>query len=113
MTNNALIRQFEQGLIPCDAFHHADHVRVAFAYLCEYSVAEALERFVVALKRFATACGKPQLYNENITRSYFALISERMAAREGSSWEEFSRCNPDLLVWKRGNPEALLSRSSQ
>ena len=113
MTNKEFIRQFEQGLIPCDAFHHADHVRVAFAYLCEYSVAEALERFVVALKRFATACGKPQLYKEDLTRAYFALISERMVASEGSSWEEFARRNPDLLIWKRGNPEALLSRYSQ
>jgi len=113
VTNKEFIRQFEQGLIPCDAFHHADHVRVAFAYLCEYSVAEALERFVVALKRFATACGKPQLYKEDLTRAYFALISERMVASEGSSWEEFARRNPDLLIWKRGNPEALLSRYSQ
>jgi hypothetical protein len=63
-TNRELIQRFESGAIPAESFHHADHVRLAFAYLCEYPVFEALQRFCLALKRFAETLGKSQLYND-------------------------------------------------
>jgi hypothetical protein len=102
MSNEELIRCFENDELPEDSFHHADHVQLAFAYLCEYPVLRALEKFSSALKRFAAARGKPQLYNETITCAYFFLIRERMAGREGVGWEEFARENPGLLGWKDG-----------
>jgi hypothetical protein len=102
LNNRRLIQQFECDLIPEDSFHHADHVRMAFAYLCEYSPPQALDKFSGALKRFAAARGKSRLYHETITHAYFFLIRERMARFPGSDWKNFSRQNPDLLVWKNG-----------
>jgi hypothetical protein len=102
MTNQELIRCFESDAVPESSFHHADHVHLAFAYLCEYPVLQALEKFANALKRFAAARGKTQLYNETITCAYFFLIRERMARSESADWEEFARDNPDLLIWKAG-----------
>jgi len=64
MNNEELIRCFENDTVPERSFHHADHVRLAFVYLCEYPVLMALEKFANALKRFAVARGKTQLYNE-------------------------------------------------
>jgi hypothetical protein len=103
MTGDQLIKQFEDGTTPPGAFHHADHVRLAFEYLCRYSVLEALQRFSDALKRFATAQGKAQLYHETITWAYLLLIRER-SARAGctQTWAEFAKHNSDLLVWKGG-----------
>ena len=109
MTNEELIRRFENNAVSGDSFHHADHVRLAFAYLREYRVLQALEKFASALKRFAAARGKTQLYNETITCAYFFLIHERMACCQGADWEEFARQNPDLLIWKDG----ILSRYYQ
>lgn len=106
MSDEELIRCFEENAVPEDSFHHADHVRLAFAYLREYPVLRALEKFASALKRFAAARGKTQLYNETVTCAYFFLIRERMARCEGVAWEEFVQRNPDLLVWKDG----ILSR---
>jgi hypothetical protein len=102
MSNQELIRCFESDAVPEDSFHHADHVHLAFAYLCQYPVLQALEKFANALKRFAAARGKTQLYNETITCAYFFLIRERMAGYEGADWEDFAHRNPDLLVWKGG-----------
>ena len=109
MSNEEFIRCFENDALPEDSFHHADHVRLAFAYLRKYPVLQALEKFASALKRFAAARGKTQIYNETITCAYFFLIRERMARSEGGSWEEFARQNPDLLIWKDG----ILSRYYQ
>ncbi|MGA8274356.1 MAG: hypothetical protein WB919_22555 [Candidatus Sulfotelmatobacter sp.] len=108
-SNRELIRCFESDAIPADSFHHADHVRLAFAYLCEYSVLHALEKFAGALQRFAAARGKTELYNETITCAYFFLIRERMARSEVANWEEFASQNSDLLAWKDG----ILSRYYQ
>jgi hypothetical protein len=103
MTGEDLIRQFEDSATPVETFHHADHVRLAFEYLCRYPVIEALERFPAALKRFAAARGKAQLYHETITWAYLLLIRERIARAGGApAWEEFAERNADLLIWKGG-----------
>ena len=103
MTGEELIQQFERGATPADTFHHADHVRLGFEYLCRYTVLEALENFSAALKRFATIQGKEKLYHETITWAYLLLIRQRMAhAGCAQTWETFAERNPDLLIWKGG-----------
>jgi hypothetical protein len=102
MTNEQIIHCFETNAIPEHSFHHADHVRLAFAYLAIYPPLQALENFSAALKRFATARGKSQLYHETITHAYFFLIRERMARCSTANWDEFADQNPDLLIWKNG-----------
>ena len=106
MRNKELIHGFETNAIPPDSFHHADHVRLAYAYLSEYPALVALGKFSDALKRFAAGLGKTQLYNETITCAYFFLIHERMARHQVRDWDEFACLNPDLLTWKDG----ILSR---
>ena len=102
MNNEELIRCFERGAVPEDSFHHADHVRLGFAYLSRYQPLQALEKFSSALKAFAAARGKSGLYHETITHAYFFLIRERMARSGSEDWEEFAASNPDLLIWKNG-----------
>jgi len=102
MTDQELIRNFESCCLPQEFFHHTDHVRLAFAYLSNHTPLEALQRFTTALKRYATALGKAQLYHETITHAYFFLIRERMARHPGDCWEDFARSNADLLQWKGG-----------
>ena len=104
-TTNDLIDNFEQGKL--EQFHHSDHVRMAFEYLCRYPALEALGRFSDALRRFAAAQGKPNLYHETITWAYVLIIRQRMAqSANPRDWNEFARNNPDLFVWKKG----ILSR---
>jgi hypothetical protein len=106
ITDPELVSLFERGETAGENFHHADHLRLAHAYLCEYPTLIALGRFSEALQRYAAARGKTHLYNETITCAYFFLIRERMARLEDQSWEDFVRRNPDLLIWKDG----ILSR---
>lgn len=94
------VRTFEDCTLPNSAFHHRDHVRLAWLYLRRHPPVEALTRFAGSLKRFATANGHPGLYHETITWAFLLLIHERMARGEATAWEEFAAGNPDLLVWK-------------
>jgi hypothetical protein len=102
MNNEDIIRHFESGDVPAESFHHADHVRLAFAYLSLYAPLAALEKFATALKFYAAILGKSQLYHETITHAYFFLIRERMVREDASDWDEFAANNPDLLVWEGG-----------
>jgi hypothetical protein len=105
-----LVEEFEAGR-PRGGFHHVDHVQVAFAYIAEFPFLEAVGRFCAALRRFAVAQGKPNLYHETITWAYMILIRERMArVGQEQSWEEFAGRNRDLLVWKDGILSSLYSR---
>ena len=101
MTEHEWMAEFEKCTLPNGSFHHADHVKMAFLYLQKYPPLEALSRFSSALKRFAAAQGKPDLYNETITWGFILLIRERMArASSTQSWAEFSVSNADLLLWQ-------------
>ena len=116
MNDSEWMQAFESCTLPNGSFHHTDHVRMAFLYLQKYPPLEALGRFSSALTRFATANGKPALYNETITWAFLLLIRERIA-RAGSlqSWGEFSAANADLLrgddniLKKYYRPETLTS----
>lgn len=102
MTDDELLSGFEGCTLPNEAFHHQEHVRVAFLYLLRYPALQALEHFSSAIRRFAEAHGKTTLYNETVTWAYILLIRERMA-RIGhpQSWPEFQAENPDLFDRKR------------
>jgi hypothetical protein len=102
MSSEEIIQRFETGAVPEDSFHHADHVRLAFAYLSLYGPLEALEKFTNALKSYAASLGKSERYHETITHAYFFLIRERMAREGPVAWDEFAASNCDLLVWKGG-----------
>lgn len=101
MSEEEFVARFEDGSLSNECFHHGDHVRMAFIYFCRYPALQAIERFSVALARFAAAKGKPGLYNETVTWAFLFLIRERMA-RSGrpQTWEEFADENQDLLRWK-------------
>ena len=101
MTNADLICWFESDSLPGE-FHHADHVRLAFAYLSEYPALEALEKFRAALQGYTAARGQSQRYHETITYTLFFLIRERMARNPASDWDAFKSRNPDLFCWKDG-----------
>lgn len=81
MDDRELVNAFEAGSVPGGGFHHEQHVRVAWYYLRQHSLLEALERFQTNLRAFAQAQGKPDLYHETITTAYVLLINERILTR--------------------------------
>jgi hypothetical protein len=101
MNDDEFIASFEDCSLANENFHHADHVRMAFLYLCRYPPLEALQLFSGSLVKFATVHNKRTLYHETITWAFLLLIRERMV-RSGrqETWAEFSANNKDLLTWK-------------
>ena len=101
MEDEKIVRSFEAGQAPPGGFHHREHVRVAWWYLRQHGLPDALARFCAGLRRFAAANGKPGLYHETITTAYVLLINERLdGTARGLTWDAFAGRNPDLLLWK-------------
>ena len=120
VTDDEFVCSFEDCTLPNSAFHHRDHVRLAWVYLRRHPALEALARFTTGLQRFATFHGHPGLYHETITWAYLFLIHERMAnAPEEESFEAFTARNPDLFAWKPSildryyDPEILQSERAR
>jgi O-phosphoseryl-tRNA(Cys) synthetase len=76
MSDEAFIRAFESGQIPPEDFHHADHVRLALAYLMDSaSVADAAERMASSLRAFARAAGHEDKYHHTLTVAWVRLVA--------------------------------------
>lgn len=98
MSDEELIARFESVTLPPGDFTHAAHVRVAWWYLMQAPLPEALARFCAALRRFATAHGAAGKYHETITVAWMLILAERIEGTSADSWETFAAANPDLLA---------------
>ncbi len=100
----ALLASFETLRLAPEAFDHLTHVRTGWIYLKTRAPLDALRDMAVALRRFATAAGKPERYHETITWAWLLLLRERIAQGPADeTWEAFLARNADV----RGN--ALLA----
>lgn len=99
MTNDTLRRRFEDLTLSPDEFTHEAHVRVAWSYLVELPLLDALRTFSANLQRFARSLGAEGKYHATITWAYLFAISERIeSGGERNSFERFAAGNPDLLA---------------
>lgn len=82
---DALIRAFETAAISREAWDHAGHVAVAFAYVDAYGEAEAVRRMRDALRHFAVVhkivASPGRGYHETLTQVWMRLVAH--AASEG------------------------------
>ena len=71
---------FEKGDISPTEFHHRDHLRLAYVYLCESETPNAFEKFRRSIKRFLELNGvPPEKYHETVT---FAWVQACKAFHE-------------------------------
>jgi hypothetical protein len=98
MTESELARALEQGRTPDGGFHHADHLRVAFAYLTEApSVGAAVDRMASTLRRFAASVGQAEKYSQAVTEFWMYQMAAARAMLPHAGCAELLRAYPWLL----------------
>ena len=85
------------ALLPAAEVPHRAHVRLAWLYLREDSLLDALTRFVEGLKRYAGSLGASTKYHETITWAYLFLIHERMAREADFAFRQAWALCPDSI----------------
>jgi hypothetical protein len=94
----AFARAFEEGAIAPAAFHHLDHLRLAWVYLEEEpTLAAATGRMQAALRPFATAAGAAAKYSDALTARWVAALAAARAARPDADFDELLRAYPRLV----------------
>jgi hypothetical protein len=79
-------------------FHHADHVRLTWIYVCQFGQEAAAERVLAGIRQFAAHNGSPQKFHFTQTCAWVRLIAA--AQRESASvenFEEFIGAHLELL----------------
>ena len=98
MSDAELARRFEAGEIPASAFHHVDHLRVAWVYLAESpSLDAATARMRAALQRFAAAAGHSEKYSDAVTTFWMERVAAARTAHGTADFAALLRACPHLL----------------
>ncbi len=95
-----IVDAFENATVEPGDFDHEAHIMVAWHYLQEMELLDALSRFTTAIKRLTHKLGVSSKYHVTITWFYLIKIAERCAAMPGADWTAFKAANPDLFAWK-------------
>jgi hypothetical protein len=114
-SGDGLVAAFEACTLPPADFGHAEHVRLAWAYLEHTPLPVAAARLCAGLKRYTRAVGAAGKYHETVTLAWLFLVDERRRRAGDGDWPAFRRANPDLFdpsarplaAWYR--PETLRS----
>lgn len=113
MSDRDFVDALETCTLPAELFDHREHVRLAWLYLREQPLLEALPRFIVSLQRYAGSLGASGKYHETITYAFLFLIHERMQrGRAEQTFEAFADGNGDLfgpILQRYYRPETLAS----
>lgn len=110
MGEHEFLLSVENLELPLAEFSHEAHVRLAWIYLSQNPLPEAMTLFRDTLKKFAAFHGKSAIYHESITFIYLLLIHDRMKAQGNESWPIFLSKNPDLIGHGPGILRKLYTR---
>ena len=97
MSDREFVEALEACTLPSELFDHREHVRLAWLYLREEPVLDALPRFIASLKRYAGSLGASAKYHETITYAFMFLINERMQRVPAETFDEFASAHADLF----------------
>jgi hypothetical protein len=93
----------ETCTLPNAAFHHRDHLRLAWIYVSRFGYQAGSERMAASIRRYAAYHGATEKYHETITRAWMDLV-QYAAARtiDPPGFDAFLAANADLA-----DPHAL------
>ena len=97
-----LVRAFESATLDPTRFRHREHLYVAWCYLRELPLEEALMRYVASLRRLTGAVGAPDKFHATVTWAYVVLLADAMERSPGASFDELLANNPALLDHRSG-----------
>jgi hypothetical protein len=111
MLTDPLVLAFEGAAIDPAAFHHREHLYVAWCYLRALSLEEALARYVHHLRRLAAALGAPEKFHATMTWGYVVLLHAAMERSPDAGFDALLADNPALADHRSGALHAYYDRA--
>jgi hypothetical protein len=102
MLSDPLVQAFEAATLDPAAFHHREHLYVAWCYLRALPLEEALARYVRHLRRLAVALGVAHKFHATVTWAYVVLLHAAMDRSPGATFDQLLAAHPALLDHRTG-----------
>lgn len=95
------LAEFEACRWPLDRWHHRDHIKLAYLYLCRYSFDDALSRIRAGIKAHNAVHQLPDSptsgYHETMTHAWLRLVQFVMHEYgQSANADEFYERHPEL-----------------
>ncbi|HEV2211135.1 MAG TPA: hypothetical protein VG167_20410 [Verrucomicrobiae bacterium] len=78
MDDDTFLAKFENGTWPLGQWHHREHIKVAYLYLCRYGLELAIQKMCCGIKAFNAAHQVPESptggYHETMTQAWMRLV---------------------------------------
>jgi hypothetical protein len=98
LDDDEFVRAFESCELPGASFHHADHLRLTWIYVCQFGEQGATERMLAGIPRFAAHNGSPQKFHYTQTCAWVRMIGAAQRESAGvKTFVEFVAAHPELL----------------
>ena len=92
------VEAFEGCRLPPGTFHHADHVRLAWIYVCRHGVEGAEARLLAGIRKMALHANAPRKFLHTTTVAWARLVAAAQKQNpEAKSFEEWVTLHPQLL----------------
>jgi len=83
MNDDQFLAAFESCTWPFDRWHHREHIKAAYLYLCRHPFDTAVEKMSASVKRYNAAHQKQSPsggagYHETITQAWMRLVQETL-----------------------------------
>ena len=98
LRDGEFIAAFEACRLDPARFHHRDHVRLAWLYAGLYSRAEAEEKLLSGIRRFAAKAGVPDKFQHTTTLAWARLVANsRKKSNHQQTFVEWIASHPEFL----------------
>jgi hypothetical protein len=92
------VRQFASCQLEPAWFTHKAHLRLAWIYLQNHNLDEAIEQVRTDIKRFVAFAGAESKYNDTLTVAAVRIVNRFVKAYKTKSFEKFILANDELLT---------------
>jgi hypothetical protein len=106
-----LVEAFENARIDPARFGHREHLYVAWRYLRELPLEEALAQYVHHLRKLVRALGVPDKFHATMTWAYIVLLHEAMQGAPNADFDELLASHAELADHRAGVLYAYYDRA--
>jgi hypothetical protein len=121
LSDKEFLMQFENKTLNHKHFNHIGHLRIAWLYLSNNTIDQALALTCVGISEYAESLGAKDKFNKTITTALVHIIYKRInnKAASGHCWHDFINHNIDLIdnalsiLYQHFSKELLFSESAK
>jgi len=97
LNDTDFVEQFANITLPPDLFNHEAHLRLAYLYITNYGIEEAIDKICIQIPQFAAKHGANDKFNKTVTVAAIKAVKHFMEKSNTKDFQSFITENPRLI----------------